>query len=1071
MNMMRKDVRLIIDKLERFELTCNQIPESLFYNREIVSVGRRLGLRRSLKKGYDVINRQFFVLEGMYILNKTNELVLNGKRKVVFNNFSTYYSFLEGDVYENACYYQYIFTEEDQNLIDCNKIPKSVGFIDYTIDDFSFEKVKEDINLEYVSEIEEWKEGEQVKKLLIQYHNRLISSNTYDEFRSIIEKIKELDNRIRKNFGDENRTVKIMLCNFISESSLDDELKLCYALRYLICQTDDFQPIVRGLCAVFNPDEVLKAYSEAIKTLSAKEWEIHKSTLRKRKGYLLKFAGAAKSNCINKNIRCFLGNTQNKTSTFYDSKNHYYCDMSGVYACDDGSYAHSGMHCRGFTSFEEFIVYRNGDLRGCDLTYAHELVDVDFSCYQMDDLTKLPKRHVDYDVSSLNYIVKKFYGFIDHKTERDNKPRFIVIQEWRDKSGELVASREHGFEYFFDFVTFLRGDLSDGNYTLCSGLENLVDCQGLNISGIKARSIVYDKFGILYEKKDFPSKKDISFNITSNNEKETLPVFLQKREISQLISLEEYAKVNKVYYITDIHLMHRIKNAEGKTEEDILYIISKTVQSITDSIKEYRAILLIGGDTCCNFSLFGMFCKMLGKRIKEKGHTVIFILGNHEYWNNSNIETWRQNDIHSIVNRYRQVIEENGMYLLHNDIMYKDDVKGWTTITENEMLTLMDTANVHEVKSAINDALRGSRITILGGTGFSGNNLEFNADNGIYKKMINRETEIIESKVFESIYDVVSLSAADKNLIVFTHMPKNCWHSKTDMEKKIIYVSGHTHKNCFNDDGEYRNYADNQIGYHCESVFPKYFYMDNDYDWFADYADGIYEITNDQYADFYRGKNLQMTFNIEVEKLYMLKKDGFYCFICKNKGKQGNLSLLNGGLRNKIPARDIQYYYDNMDRVIAYLRRPLEVYTRLQKQVSNEIKKFGGSGKVHGCIVDIDFFNHVYVNPFDCTIRGYWALDMVEKIVYPEIAMLLEERLPDMYLNYNKLLENNEISALTIKNNILSDGLRKPTPYYDTDMYAASRQVRKLQRLQSDILSYWYEPSINTISDERNLLE
>ena len=61
--------------------------------------------------------------------------------------------------------------------------------------------------------------------------------------------------------------------------------------------------------------------------------------------------------------------------------------------------------------------------------------------------------------------------------------------------------------------------------------------------------------------------------------------------------------------------------------------------------------------------------------------------------------------------------------------------------------------------------------------------------------------------------------------------------------------------------------------------------MDGEYDYFCNYEDGIYEITSQEYQDFSRGKNISMTFNRQVNILYMLKKNGYYCFIHKTKNR------------------------------------------------------------------------------------------------------------------------------------------------------------------------------------------
>ena len=48
-------------------------------------------------------------------------------------------------------------------------------------------------------------------------------------------------------------------------------------------------------------------------------------------------------------------------------------------------------------------------------------------------------------------------------------------------------------------------------------------------------------------------------------------------------------------------------------------------------------------------------------------------------------------------------------------------------------------------KSHLRDRLKYAQIIIFGGIGFSGLNQTFNADYGIYRNALNRETEIKES--------------------------------------------------------------------------------------------------------------------------------------------------------------------------------------------------------------------------------------------------------------------------------------------------------------------------------------
>ena len=104
--------------------------------------------------------------------------------------------------------------------------------------------------------------------------------------------------------------------------------------------------------------------------------------------------------------------------------------------------------------------------------------------------------------------------------------------------------------------------------------------------------------------------------------------------------------------------------------------------------------------------------------------------------------------------------------------------------------------------------------------------------------------------------------------------------------------------------------------------------MKNECDYFSNYENGIYEITRHQYNEFCHGKNIQINFTKEINILYMLKRNGYYCFI--HESVYGTLSILNGGSFKKLKKTDIHYYYDNMDKVIAYIKKPLDSFTDFQ---------------------------------------------------------------------------------------------------------------------------------------------
>ena len=331
---------------------------------------------------------------------------------------------------------------------------------------------------------------------------------------------------------------------------------------------------------------------------------------------------------------------------------------------------------------------------------------------------------------------------------------------------------------------------------------------------------------------------------------------------------------NKISYISDLHLMYRIKNEGCTSKTAIIRNIQKVIDTILQQdtfLRDNEKLTLIGGDVSSNFSIFEMFVKRLKKsndRLSNK-RCFIFILGNHELWNFSDVK------LEKTVEKYRKLLQENDMYLLHNDIFYKNDSNNMGIIPYDEL--------VHLDKRTIAEKLRYTRLVILGGLGFSGYNEEFNANHGMYRMTVDRDTEIQESKKFEQLYNKLKDVLSKKNTVIFTHTPKKDWCSEQNYHDNFVYVSGHTHKNIFFDDGVERVYADNQIGYRNVSSHLKSFLLDGEYDYFENYEDGVYEIAPQEYRDFARGMNIYMTFNRKVNTLYMLKKNGYYCFIHKTK--------------------------------------------------------------------------------------------------------------------------------------------------------------------------------------------
>ena len=141
------------------------------------------------------------------------------------------------------------------------------------------------------------------------------------------------------------------------------------------------------------------------------------------------------------------------------------------------------------------------------------------------------------------------------------------------------------------------------------------------------------------------------------------------------------------------------------------------------------------------------------------------------------------------------------------------------------------------------------------------------------------------------------------------------------------------------------------------------------------------------------------------------------------------------------------------------------------------------SGKIHGCIVDIDFSNHIYLNPYDGTLVSYNARSMYDKKVYKNIRCLLSDQRPEMLLSYDNLIEqNNPESTLLLQDKEVKNELcprqkdainTKFIKVYKHDMYTLSNKLKPLQNIYDiKLVQIWYDEIINNnILDTKKILK
>ncbi|MBO5174952.1 MAG: hypothetical protein J6B84_07420 [Eubacterium sp.] len=266
----------------------------------------------------------------------------------------------------------------------------------------------------------------------------------------------------------------------------------------------------------------------------------------------------------------------------------------------------------------------------------------------------------------------------------------------------------------------------------------------------------------------------------------------------------------------------------------------------------------------------------------------------------------------------------------------------------------------------------------------------------------------------------------------------------------------------------------------------------------AKYADGIHKITIADYwtylrniDDSYRNK-IRPSFSY-IDYIIMIKKKDYTMFFCVNT--TGNICILNGAQKVKANYKP-EYYFIELEHYISnvmsrfskywdtiyslasnlkelkpdnevikniYYKQYLHNYAKEDSLSFQEFLKefentFKIEGTVRGCIIDIDYFNHIYINPVDGTILPYWATSKGKKFSYKNIIELVKHRRPEFYLPLKNFIDSHQNSSLIMQSNneatILID--RKYIDNIDflkenkDNMYELSNYLKNLQYIYTN---------------------
>jgi len=513
----------------------------------------------------------------------------------------------------------------------------------------------------------------------------------------------------------------------------------------------------------------------------------------------------------------------------------------------------------------------------------------------------------------------------------------ITFNSIRIINGDLATDHNMVIEFF----KYLRICCSKSSFTHFK--HKLINCREQFNSGILEKQLQHQR-----KYKEFLLQKiEMKKSITNFNLQKLVNYRNRYRYGEDLMSAFEYFRKLKSFQklnLTDREIENIIEFIElnqklNECGEEIAYIGQRI-----EWLNKDKAAL----EKECNKPLEEI---TLNDFKLNKLRDIYFILGNHEYYDFDSIA--------SAVDFYKTSLAKYGIRVL-----------------QNEMLEL-------KCFSYLDGTPKWIDFILYGGTGFAKYDEHFNANNTLCYNGFTREEEIEEGTKFEDGYHKALAQAKQegKCFICASHYPTlSCLNH---FNQETIYFTGHNHRNYYEKKKDRVVYADNQIGYYNQEITFKRATTGISRNPYESLEDGIHETTVETYLQFYRyagefiksGKYLSNLISKGSRKFYVIKQDDYYGFflVCASGPSKG-ISIANGGKTKKLTKdTDIDWIVKNFSLVISKYLRLLAPLRNVQTHLSKELRQLGLSGNIHGCIVDIDYYHHIMVNPTDGSIQFYYS--------------------------------------------------------------------------------------------------
>lgn len=285
-----------LKKLRRKEIVgYDEIPEKYYENKEVLKLTRRLGLRKTDKCGYDIISNTFFVKESI-TMSIEKDIVNETKTSKVFYDFKSYYEFLNGDIYENACYYGFDFEKEVVNefQLDTNKLNMESMLKD-CVDDLLPELT--------LNEKENYENEEKKLRFRKEWIKKFNACKTFDELYAVVEKHNKSKDPTNTLFYFWN------YINFHGENAFE-------VIMQYVCNDAYLSYLIeKALIFVYGIERVSQAYKYVGNSPSS-----NSNHNRKFKQYVKKVETVG---------------VKTKIKKYYSAKEHTFCIENNIYLKDD----------------------------------------------------------------------------------------------------------------------------------------------------------------------------------------------------------------------------------------------------------------------------------------------------------------------------------------------------------------------------------------------------------------------------------------------------------------------------------------------------------------------------------------------------------------------------------------------------------------------------------------------------------------------------------------------------------------------------------------------------------------